>query len=541
MLPLKGAVCFMADKMTGGEMSEIQNNSSPQQTLKGAGGRLRVSDYNQKVFQLVVENVEDYAVFMVDLNGRNMSWNPGVEKLLGYQENDFIGEKASIIFTPEDISAGVPEWELKTALEEGRCEDVRWHVRKDGSQFWANGLMMLKDETEVVRGFVKIMRDHTAAKVFQEKLRQSEEKYRTLFNSIEEGFCVIEVLFDENEKPFDYRFLEINSAFERQTGIENPMGKTMREIAPQHEAHWFEVYGRVALTGEAAHFENRAAEFNRFYEVSAFRVGEPEERRVAVLFSDISERKKAEEEQKRLHELERTARAEAEAATKAKDEFISVVSHELRAPLHSILGWNEILKQHPTPEMVKKVTEIIERQSKQQVRLIEDLLDSAQIAAGNLSLNLETVDLIKIIASAVDNLRPVAANKGLQLNLELTSDSLPMTGDEQRLTQIIVNLLTNAIKFTPADGQITVKQHLEDTDVVITVKDSGKGINADFLPHVFERYAQEGGSSAKARGGGLGLGLSLVRHLVEMHGGTVTAASDGEGKGATFTVKFLIG
>ncbi|MGH9850238.1 MAG: hybrid sensor histidine kinase/response regulator, partial [Blastocatellia bacterium] len=259
------------------------------------------------------------------------------------------------------------------------------------------------------------------------------------------------------------------------------------------------------------------------------------EKAVAVLI-DITDRKRAEREREQLLKQEKAARAEAQAANRSKDEFLAVVSHELRSPLNSILGYTRLLRTGMADAAeIEKTVEIIERNGRMQLQLIEDLLDSARIISGKLKLEVQPVSLVSVIASALDVMRPAAQAKGIELRSDLDPLASQITGDPSRLRQIVWNLLANAIKFTPPSGRVELRMENVNHHVRITVKDTGKGIEPEFLPFVFDRFRQSDSSSAR-RFGGLGLGLSLVKQLVELHGGTIEAASDGSGRGATFTV-----
>ena len=242
-------------------------------------------------------------------------------------------------------------------------------------------------------------------------------------------------------------------------------------------------------------------------------------------------------ENRRLYEAEREARAEAEAANRAKDEFLATLSHELRTPLSAILGWTHVLQQRRAElgEMARGV-DTIQRNAMSQARLIEDLLDMSRIAAGKVSLELQTVVPALLVEQAVAALLPVAQAKNIEIRAELGAAMTPISGDSQRLLQIFRNLLMNAIKFTPDGGSVRVDAALEDAQLMLTVQDSGVGIAADFLPHVFERFRQADGSTTRSQGG-LGLGLAIVRRLVELHGGSVSASSDGLGQGARFELR----
>ncbi len=250
------------------------------------------------------------------------------------------------------------------------------------------------------------------------------------------------------------------------------------------------------------------------------------------------ERKRAEKERERLLANEHEARKEAEAANRVKDEFLAVVSHELRTPLNAILGWAHMLMRGSLDERNSaRGLETIARNAMVQNQLISDLLDVSRIISGQLRCEMAAVDLVPLINAAVDTLRPAADAKGVRLSLILEPGAGMVSGDAARLQQIVSNLLTNAVKFTPQDGQVDVHLKREHTSVVIVVHDTGEGISPEFLPYIFDRFRQAEGASSRQHGG-LGLGLAIVRHLVELHRGTVSAASEGVGRGATFRTAF---
>ncbi len=243
----------------------------------------------------VVDSSDD-AIIGKDLDGTITAWNSGAERLFGYSSTEAVGKPILMLLPPERANE---EADILTRIRRGQSvehfETVR--VRKDGKRVEVSATISpIKDSGGVIIGASKIARDITERKRSEVRLRESQENYRTLFDSMDEGFCTIKVLFNENDEPVDYRFLEVNPAFEKQTGIPNARGRTMREIAPQHEEHWFAIYGRIALTGEPARFENQAAQLHRWYDVHAFRVGEPHERKVAIFFDDITARKRTEDE-----------------------------------------------------------------------------------------------------------------------------------------------------------------------------------------------------------------------------------------------------
>jgi signal transduction histidine kinase/ActR/RegA family two-component response regulator len=228
---------------------------------------------------------------------------------------------------------------------------------------------------------------------------------------------------------------------------------------------------------------------------------------------------------------------ESQQANRLKDEFLATLSHELRSPLNAMLGWLTLLRTRKFDEAARtRALETIERNARSQAQLVEDILDVSRIIRGQLRLNVRSVELVPVIESAIDTVRPAAEAKNIRLQKVLDPAAGPVSGDSGRLQQIVWNLLTNAVKFTPKGGRVQIRLERINSHIEITVADSGKGISADFLPYVFERFRQADSSSTRSYGG-LGLGLAIVRHLVELHGGTVHADSPGEGLGATFTIK----
>ena len=250
-----------------------------------------------------------------------------------------------------------------------------------------------------------------------------------------------------------------------------------------------------------------------------------------------SELQRSEQERARLLVLEQGARRQAEEANRLKDEFLATLSHELRTPLNAILGWGQVLRTGKLDEATTaRALETIERNARAQAQLIADLLDISRVITGKLRLDFKPVDLPHIIEAALDSIGPAAGAKAIQLDVALGPLNGPVLGDADRLQQVVWNLLSNAIKFTPHGGRVEVRLAEEPLQAVIQVTDTGVGIRADFLPHVFDRFRQAESSPTRSHGG-LGLGLSIVRHLIELHGGAVEVASAGEGRGSSFTVK----
>ncbi len=368
------------------------------------------SDFSQRFGQIIVENVRDFAIFAMDLDGRILSWNQGVQHLLGYEEAEFLGQDVSIISTPEDREREIPTAERVQAINEGRAEDTRWHLRKDGTRFFANGLAMpIKDDEGNVVFLTKILRDETTRKQME----------------------------DEREE---------------------------------------------------------------------------------IL--------------KREHESKKALKN----AYIANNEFLRLFSHELRNPLNSILGWASMLRDsNLTSEQANKAIETIERNGKLQARLIEDVFDLSRLTTGKLQLNLVDMNLTDAVMQTVDSIIPTAIEKNINVQSEIDSDAILISGDIERIQQSISNLLTNAMKFTDEGGLVEVSLKRFDSTAQIIIKDNGQGISPEYLLHIFTPYSQASNNFDRKESG-LGLGLALVKNLIEMHGGMVNAESAGIGKGATFTV-----
>lgn len=377
------------------------------------------SPQSEELLHLIIENVREYAIFAQDTGGVIVSWNPGVESLLGYGEKEFVGRHVSVIFTGEDARNGEVEKQMGEAAAVGRAIDRKWHVRRDGSRVWTNGLLMpLRGGDGKLQGFARIIRDDTEQKRYE----------------------------DEREE---------------------------------------------------------------------------------ILAREREARRRAE-----------SLRQEVERANRSRDDFLALLAHELRSPLNAILGWVRMLRTGISDkEQAAKALEVIERNAESQNRLIEDIFDASRISSGKLHINEQTVSLNETISSAVESIRPTANAKNISLEIALdAAESANVMGDPDRLRQIVANLLSNAVKFTPKGGRIIVSLECSDSMACLVIEDNGQGIGAELLPHVFDRYAQANKDSTRGKAG-LGLGLPLVRKLVERHGGKITAESAGEGRGATFTVK----
>ncbi len=369
--------------------------------------RMQAEKARQEVetrYTSLVRNIRDHSIFMMDETGAITSWNVEAEKILGYSQKEILGRNFSIIFTPEDLRCGLPETELRLAREEGRAEDERWHVRKNGERFWALGIVTpMHDPDGNLTGFSKILRD-------------------------------------------------------------------------------------------------------------------------------ITDRKRAEE---LLHQQSIALRD----ADRRKDEFLAMLSHELRNPLAPIRSSAQIIHLLGEAEPdIRRAAEIIERQTSHLSRFVDDLLDVARITEGRIKLQQEPLELSRLVAETVETIRPRIDSNGKRLTVTLSPKPLIVHGDAVRLCQVITNLLDNAAKYTEAEGSIRVAVEQEDSEGVVRIRDTGNGISAEMLPHIFDLFAQEDRSLARSEGG-LGIGLSLVKKLVEMHGGRVEAISEGKGQGSELVVR----
>lgn len=421
---------------------------------------------------------------------------------------------------------------LARSIKLGHAYGGNFRIRNnDGSWRW----LIVRSNIEVdalgkphlVRGVVI---DATRQLEAEQQLRAVEERYRTVFELLDEGLVVIDLIHDEAGAPIDYVFVEANPAFTRQTGRPDIVGKRISELVPDLPRHWLEMYERVVQTGETIRFDNEDRKMGRWYHLCAMRLGPPERRRVAVLFSDITERRKSEAALRQMA-------SELSEANRLKTEFLATLAHELRNPLAPMRSGLQLIRRAPgDTQAVARVHEIIERQLNHLVTLVDDLLDVARITRGRVELRRERVDVCAVIHAALETSTPLIESARHHLALHLPAHPLPVNADPTRLVQVVSNLLNNAARYTPRGGDIKVSASREGSQVVVRVADSGIGIAPHALEDVFKMFTQVGRSQRGAPGG-LGIGLSLVRSLVELHGGTVEAASEGPDTGSVFTVR----
>ena len=599
-------------------------------------------------YRLLVARVPQPAVTLT-ADGTMLSCNHRFAELLQRPATDLRGRPLCDFVAPESRAA------LEALLRDGRTSEVQGHVtltRGDGTP--AAACLGVSALREGALGLCLMVTDLTEQRHYEElartqaALRASEEKYHALFESIDEGFCVIQVLFDEAGRAIDYEFVETNPSFEHHTGLRDVVGKSMRQLRPAHEEHWFRIYGQVAVTGEPIRFQNRAEALHRWYDVYAFRTGDPQERKVAILFTDITQRKRSEEavqasearlrtildnapavvylvdaeqrftfinrrwealfnltndqvagrslydffprnvadqfaaNNRRVMEVRRplefeeltphadgnhtyfsakvplldsqgaayavcgisidiTERKRAlealHRADRKKDEFLATLAHELRNPLAPIRNAVKFLHTKGPPDAeLQWARGVIDRQVDLMARLLEDLLDVSRISRNNLELRKEQVELADVLDAAVETSRPAIDAGRHELAISLPPEPIPLVADSVRLAQIFSNLLTNAAKYTEEGGRIRLSAVRQGDELVVSVKDNGIGIAAETLPRIFEIFSQAAPALERSQGG-LGIGLSLVKGLVELHGGRIEAKSDGLGKGSEFVVR----
>ncbi|MBC7453784.1 MAG: response regulator [Massilia sp.] len=371
--------------------------------------------------------------------------------------------------------------------------------------------------------------DVTERQLAAEALRESEERYRNLFDSIDEGFCVIEMLFDEAGKPVDYLFLETNPNFEKQIRLPGAAGKRASELLPGLEAHWFDTYGKVALTGESIRFTKELGAMDVLLDVYACRVGGAQSRKVAIVFNNITERS-------RLEQQARLQAASLLELDRRKDEFLAMLSHELRNPLAPLSNAVQLLRlQIQDDPLQQQACNIIAHQVGQLTHLVDDLLDVSRITTGRIQLRCAAVAARSVVERAVETAHPLITQRRHGLTVSLPAQPIWLHADVARLEQVAVNLLTNAAKYTDEGGHIWLSVEQDGDAALLRVRDNGIGIAAEILPRIFDLFTQAERSLDRSQGG-LGIGLCLVRRLVELHGGSVEAHSI-VGQGSEFIVR----
>ncbi|MBV9642051.1 MAG: PAS domain S-box protein [Verrucomicrobia bacterium] len=486
------------------------------------------------------------AIIGKDLNSIITSWNSGAERIFGYTAEEMIGTSIMRLIPPDRQDE---EQEILSRIRRGECFDHFETVRlaKDGRQLNVSIMVSpIKNSIGHVIGASKVARDITERKEAQERERQllaeaatANAKFRAFF---EQGPLFAGIM------ALDGTILEANRLSLEACGYtkEQVIGKKFWDCP------WW-CYS-AALMQQIKLAVTQAAAGQIYKAEMPYLVADGSQRTVSLLVlpikdetgrtmflaptgTDITELKRAESQRDDLLQAERAARAAAEHASLLKDEFLATLSHELRTPLNGILGWSHIMQQgNAGAEIIAQGLEVIDRSARAQSEIIEDLLDMSRIMSGKVRLDVQRLDLSTIVHAAVETARPAAEAKGIRLQMIIDPlNGVLVSGDVNRLQQVLWNLLSNAVKFTPKGGRVQVLLERIHSHLEISVIDTGEGIKPEFLPFVFDRFRQADASTTR-RHSGLGLGLSIVKQLVELHGGSVRAESNGPGQGSTFII-----
>ncbi|MBC7911233.1 MAG: PAS domain S-box protein [Pyrinomonadaceae bacterium] len=490
----------------------------------------------RRLLAAIIQSSDD-AILSKTLEGKVTSWNAGAQKMYGYTAEEAVGQHISFIIPPE------LEGQLKEILERIQLGERIEHletlrVRKDGTRINVSvRISPVNDATGQVVGASSIARDITERMKTEQALRESEEHHRIVAETASDAIITI----DERSE-----IIFVNRAAEGIFGytVEEMQGQSLTLLMPDYLRHVHSAgFHRYLETGRK-HISWQGVELPGLHkdgheiplELSFSEFIRGGERFFTGIARDVTERKLVEEKQAEVLAREQAARTQAELANRTKDEFLATLSHELRTPLTAMLGWTWMLRSTELDRQTRaQALESIERNVRAQAQLIEDLLDVSRIITGKLRLEVRPAELIPVIESALDTVRPAAEAKEIRLQVELDPTASHVLCDPARIQQVAWNLLSNAIKFTPKNGRVRVRLERVESHVEISVKDTGPGINPEFLPYVFDRFRQADSSTTRMHGG-LGIGLAIVRHLVELHGGTARVESEGDGHGSTFTV-----
>jgi PAS domain S-box-containing protein len=476
------------------------------------------------LYRLLIEQAKDYALFLLNREGRIISWNTGAQRLKGYDADEIIGRHFSTFYTREAVESGWPQHELKVATAEGRFEDDGWRVRKDGSRFWANVVITaLRDDDGRLLGFSKITRDLTEHKLHEEALRQSEERFRLLV----EGVVDYAIFMLDTEGVVT----SWNQGAERITGYrrEEILGKHLSRFFPPEDIEAGKPWEELALARREGRAECEGWRLRkngeRFWAravVSVLHDAAGHLRGFAKVTQDLTDRR-------HLQALEQ--------ATKNVNDFIATLAHELRNPLAPIRTAVQVMAKAPAGDPAQeRMRETIERQSAQLARIVNDMIDISRITRGAIAIEHARVDVAEVARRAAEAAAPLVEAAQHRLLLELPPQPAWVEGDLHRLTQLATNLLNNAARYTPEGGQISLSVRADGPHVRLQVRDNGRGIERELIERIFDMFVQ-GRAPLGHVSGGLGIGLALSRKIAELHGGTLHARSEGLGKGSEFTLR----
>jgi hypothetical protein len=528
------------------------------------------ADTEANLLRLLIDRVQDYAIFALDQKGNILTWNTGAERLKGYAAEEIIGRHFSVFYTEEDLSAGRPARLLEVAVETGKAEDEGWRLRRDGTRFWANVLITaLRDDNGVLVGFAKVTRDLTTRRAAEEMVRESEERFRLLVQSVED-YAIF--MLDPTgrvttwnagaQRIKGYTPEEITgqhfSVF--YTAEDLAIGKPARELVTAVETGHYEEEGwrvrkdgtrfwaNVVLTpihresGGIAGFakvtrdltRRRAADERAL--IDAQRIAAEEGARAAAEERAHELRSLTDQLRAQTAELERRT-AEAEAGNRSKSDFLAAMSHELRTPLNAIAGYTELMQagvSGPLTEAQHDQLSRIQRSQRHLLGIINDILNFSRIEAGKVAYVMGPIVLQDLVSDVATMIQPQADKKRLRLTLARCSPALMARADRGKVEQILLNLLSNAVKFTDQGGEITIVCGAVTDHVLLSVRDTGIGIPDGQQESIFAPFTQVGRSLASPMEG-TGLGLAISRDLARAMGGDLTVESR-EGEGSTFTL-----
>jgi PAS domain S-box-containing protein len=485
--------------------------------------------------RLLVESVVDYAIFVLDPGGRIVTWNPGAERLKGYTLAEAVGQHFSIFYPPAEVERGHPDYELAVAVADGRYAEEGWRLRKGGAPFWASvTITALRDEAGGLVGFAKVTRDLTERKQAEEALRESEQRFRLLVQNVREyGIFML----DPRGRVASWN-----------EGAQRIAGYTRDEILGRHFSVFYPDDDRAAdrpglelrSAAEAGHFGEEGwrirkdgSQFWASVMIAALRDPAGELLGFAKVTRDLTDRRAAEEQA--LDDARRLARAEA--ANQAKSEFLATLSHELRTPLNAISGYADLLMygvHGPLSDAQRKALERIQASQRHLLTLINDLLNFSRIEAGHVTFQVEPVPLAEVAAAVATMTEPQATARAITVAWQPRDTAVVALADRARTEQILLNLVTNALKFTPPGGRVEILHLLRDGHAVLEVADTGVGITAENLEAVFEPFTQIGRSLTSSHEG-VGLGLAISRDLARAMGGDLVARST-VSNGSTFVL-----
>jgi len=485
----------------------------------------------------ILSNIKE-AIIVSDENDTIIYCNKAFVRLFVWQEHELIGRNfydlVKIFVNKETIEkiAGTA-WEGHSAFiirDENHLSEIKCHS-KDGTQLIIDAKRtVVRDSKGRHKGIILSIRDVSERYKYELKLKKSEEKFRYLFNSIDEGLAIEDVIFDIENKPVDFRFIELNPAYEKQTGIiiKDVLGKSAKELGFDLEDFWYEACGKVALKGESTRFVNEAKALNMWLDVYVFKIDLEKNNRVGILFRDIKE--------KVMHNQK------LEELIKIQDELYVNVSHELKTPLNVIFSANQVMDMYLKSDSIvdKKdilfnYNNIIKQNCYRLTKLINNIVDLSKSNSGLLKLNLCNVNIVDVIENIVQSVSEYVKSKELKMIFDTNVEEKIIACDTDMIERVMLNLISNAMKFSYPKGEIFVNVLDKDGIVEISVKDTGRGIEKQNLDYIFNRFYQEDKSLSR-NAEGTGLGLSLIKSLVELHNGNISVESE-INKGSIFKVE----